>query len=211
MGTWNTDKLHSSVRFEVEHMGASIFGAGFRDFEASVVSGPDGAELRGTARVESFEVQDEQLRPHVMSPEFLDVERHPELTFRSTALRPDGDELVAEGQLTIRGTTRDVEARGRVGKPVEDPYGSQRLALTLGTVVDRTEFGLGWQMDLPGGGVALANEVKLVVSGADQGVVRPCTSSASPAAFAADRTTPSCSGRRQHCCRPVSSSNGSMV
>ncbi|MGH2762859.1 MAG: YceI family protein [Thermoleophilaceae bacterium] len=164
VGTWNADKLHSSVRFEVEHMGASIFGAGFREYEASLVSTPDGAELRGTVRVESFDVHDEQLRPHVMSPEFLDVERHPKLTFRSTALRAEGDELVVDGELTIRGTTQQVEARGRVRTPVSDPYGAERMSLTLETVVDRTAFGLGWQMDLPDGGVVLATDVKLVVA-----------------------------------------------
>ena len=164
VGTWKADRLHSSVRIEVQHMGVSTFGAGFTDFDASLVSGPNGVELEGTARVESFDVQDEQLRPHVLSPEFLDAERHPELRFRSTAFRQDGDELIAEGELTIKGTTRPVEARGRVGQPIEDPMGNQHASLALETVIDRTEFDLGWQMDLPGGGAVLANDVKLLVS-----------------------------------------------
>ncbi len=163
-GTWKADPLHSSVRFEAEHMGASIFGAGFRDYEATLVSGPEGVELQGTVQVESFDVQDEQLRPHVMSPEFLDLERHPQLTFRSTAFHGTGDDLLVDGELTIRGTTRQVEARGHVGDPLVDPFGQERVAVAIETVVDRTEFGLGWQMDLPGGGVVLANDVKLVVS-----------------------------------------------
>jgi polyisoprenoid-binding protein YceI len=163
-GTWTADPLHSSVRIEVQHMGVSTFGAAFKDFEARLVSGPDGVELEGTARVESFDVQDEQLRPHVLSPEFLDAQRYPQLRFRSTGFRQDGDELIAEGELTIRGNTRPVEARGRVGQPVEDPMGNQRTSLALETLIDRTEFGLGWQMDLPGGGSVLANDVKLLVS-----------------------------------------------
>jgi polyisoprenoid-binding protein YceI len=163
-GTWQADPLHSSVRIEVQHMGVSTFGAAFKDFDASLVSGPDGVELEGSARVESFDVQDDQLRPHVLSPEFLDAERHPELRFRSTAFRQDGDEVIAEGELTIKGNTRPVEARGRVGQPIEDPLGNQRTSVALETVIDRTEFGLGWQMDLPGGGAALANQVKLLVS-----------------------------------------------
>ena len=163
-GTWQADTLHSSVRIEVQHMGVSTFGAGFKDFDARLVSGPDGLELEGNARVESFDVQDEQLRPHVLAPDFLDAERHPELRFRSTAFRQDGDGLVAEGELTIKGTTRPVEVRGRAGQPVEDPMGNPRTSLALETVIDRTDFGLGWQMQLPGGGVALANQVKLLVS-----------------------------------------------
>jgi polyisoprenoid-binding protein YceI len=163
-GTWQADQLHSSVRIEVQHMGVSTFGAAFKDFDASLVSGPDGVELEGTARVESFDVQDDQLRPHVLSPEFLDAERYPELRFRSTAFRPDGDGVIAEGELTIKGNTRPVEARGSVGQPIEDPLGNQHTSLALETVIDRTEFGLGWQMDLPNGGAVLANHVKLLVS-----------------------------------------------
>ena len=163
-GTWQADRLHSSVRIEVQHMGVSTFGAAFKDFDASLVSGPDGLTLEGIARVESFDVQDDQLRPHVLSPEFLDAERHPELRFRSTTFRQDGDKLIAEGELTIKGNTRPVEARGRIGQTLEDPQGNLHTSLELETVIDRTEFGLGWQMDLPGGGAVLANDVKLLVS-----------------------------------------------
>lgn len=162
-GTWRADTLHSSVRIEVGHIG-STFAAAFRDFDATLVSGPDGVELEGSARVESFDVQDDQLRPHVLSPEFLDAQRHPELRFRSTALRGDNDQVITEGELTIRGTTRPVEARGRVGQPIEDPMGKQHVSVVLETTIDRTEFGLGWQMELPGGGTVLDNDVKLLVS-----------------------------------------------
>ena len=163
-GTWKADALHSSVRLEVEHMGASTFTAGFTDPDAALVSGPDGVELRGTVKVETFDVRDDGLRPHVMGPEFLDAERYPELSFRSTAFRADGDGLVVEGELTIKGVTHSVEARGRVGEPVADPWGGERLALTLETVIDRTDYGLGWQMELPSGGAVLANDVRLLVS-----------------------------------------------
>lgn len=163
-GTWQADQLHSSVRIEVQHMGVSTFGAAFKDFDASLVSGPDGLTLEGSARVESFDVQDDQLRPHVLSPEFLDAERHPELRFRTTTFRQDGAELIAEGELTIKGNTRPVEARGSVGQPIEDPMGNLHTSLELETVIDRTEFDLGWQMDLPGGGSVLGNDVKLLVS-----------------------------------------------
>ena len=72
--------------------------------------------------------------------------------------------MIAEGQITIKGITRPVEARGRIGQPIEDPMGNQHTSLALETVIDRTDFGLGWQMDLPGGGAVLANDVKLLVS-----------------------------------------------
>jgi polyisoprenoid-binding protein YceI len=164
LGVWNADSLHSNVAIEVQHMGVSTFRAGFTDFDAGLVSGPDGVELRGTARVESFDVQDEALRPHVLGPEFLDVERHPELRFRSTAARVNHDGLVLDADLTIKGRTVPIEVRGAVSGPVADPYGNERLAVTLEAVLDRTDFGLDWQMELPNGGAALANDVKLLAT-----------------------------------------------
>jgi polyisoprenoid-binding protein YceI len=164
VGSWKSDGVHSSVGVEVEHMGVSTFRASFTDFEASLLSGPNGVELRGGVSVDSFDVRDDGLRPHVMGPEFLDVDHHPELSFQSTALRGEGDELVVDGVLAIRGTTRTIQGRGRIGQPIVDPYGNERLALTLETVIDRTDYGLDWQMELPSGGVALGNDVKLLVS-----------------------------------------------
>jgi polyisoprenoid-binding protein YceI len=163
-GAWKADGVHSTVGIEVKRLGVSTFRAGFTDIEASLVSGPDGVELDGTVRVDSFDVQDDELRPIVMSPEFLDLERHPELAFRSTAVREHDNEFVVEGELTIRGTTLSVVARGSLSEPITDPYGEQRLALTLEAVIDRTDFGLGWQMKLPDGGQVLASDVKLVAS-----------------------------------------------
>jgi len=163
-GTWRADVLHSSVRFEVEHLGVSTFGAGFTEFEAGLVAGPDGTTLWGAVQVESLDIRDDALRPHVMSADFLDVARFPKLAFQSGSLSQHDGELVVQGELTIRGQTAAVEARGRISEPIVDPFGNERLALSLDTVIDRAEFGIGWQMALPDGGPALAMQVKLAVS-----------------------------------------------
>jgi hypothetical protein len=83
-----------------------MFSAGFSDVDATLVSAGGGLELQGTVRVESFDVRDDALRARVLAPAFLDAERHPELAFRSTAIRTDRDELRVSGELTIKGTTR---------------------------------------------------------------------------------------------------------
>ena len=87
-------------------MTVSMFSAGFSDVDATLVSAGGGLELQGTVRVESFDVRDDALRAQVLAPAFLDAERHPELAFRSTAIRTDRDELRVAGELTIKGTTR---------------------------------------------------------------------------------------------------------
>ena len=111
----------------------------------------------------SIAVKDENFHAHLQSPDFFDTERHPAVTFESTAWRVEGDELIVDGDLTIKGDTRPVEARGQLVAPHEDPWGNTRVGITLEAVVDRTHFGLNWNNPLPKGGLALANDVRLHV------------------------------------------------
>jgi polyisoprenoid-binding protein YceI len=109
------------------------------------------------------EVRDPKLAGHLLSPDFFDAERYPEITFTSGEIRTDGDELVVPGKLTIKGTTNDVESRGTLVGPVEYLAGGERVGIDLETAVDRTEYGLSWNAALPRGGVAVENEVTLTV------------------------------------------------
>ena len=131
-------------------------------FSQAIIASRKATRDRG--QVDSIVVKDENLAAHLKSPEFFDTERHPELSFRSTDVRRDGDEVVVHGGFTIKGTTRAIEARGTFTDPHEDPYGGTRVGIELEAIVDRTEFGLDWNMPLPKGGFALANDVKLIVS-----------------------------------------------
>jgi polyisoprenoid-binding protein YceI len=163
-GSWTADRTHSSATFEVGHLGVSTFNGKIKDFAASVDVGDESFVLDGSARVESLDIDEENLKAHLLSPEFFDVERHPEIRFRADRVDAKDDGLVITGDLEIKGHTKQVDATGRVGEPVVDPTGAQRVALELETVIDRTEFGLNWNMDLPNGGKALADEVRLTVS-----------------------------------------------
>jgi polyisoprenoid-binding protein YceI len=151
-GTWTLDKIHSQVGFAVKHAGISLFKGSVDDFDADLA---DGA-LNGSARVTSIQVQDENLGAHLASPDFFDAERFPEVTFTSTAVSRAGDELVVEGELELKGTRRPVRLTGTIAGPVND-----RLGISLETTIDRTDFGMSWNMELPSGGAALENEVKL--------------------------------------------------
>jgi polyisoprenoid-binding protein YceI len=156
-GTWASDPIHSSVVFAVRHMGVTPFRGGFKDFDATLSDG----RLIGAARVESITTDDETLTGHLLSPDFFDAERHPELTFEADEIRVEADQLAVSGRLTLKGETRPVELRGTVTGPISDPYGNNRLGLELETSIDRTEFGIDWNAELPSGGEVLANDVKL--------------------------------------------------
>jgi len=155
-GTWQLDPVHSSIGFEIAYLGG-VFRGQFRDVEATIADG----FVTGSAEVASVDVKDENLAAHLGSPDFFDVERYPELRFASTDVE-GGEELAIRGEITIKGVTQPVELTGRATEPLTDAYGRERFGLTLGTTVDRTAFGLNWNLPLPTGEPALSNEVTLV-------------------------------------------------
>jgi polyisoprenoid-binding protein YceI len=164
-GSWAVDPVHSSVGFEVKHMVVSTFRGNFGQFDAQLEASEDGSKLVGTARPESIDVRDENLAAHLASEEFFDAERYPEIRFESQSIRVGDDgEVLAEGDLTIKGHTQAVQALGHLTHIAEDIAGGQRLGLALEAIVDRREFGLEWNAPLPKGGFALGNDVKLVVA-----------------------------------------------
>src|SRR3954452_21476335 len=93
-GTWHADTVHSSVAFEVPYAVAT-FGGEVPDFEASLVDG----KLTGVAQIASLTVKDENLQAHLLSPEFFDAERHPEVRFEGSKLTRDGDQATLEGEI----------------------------------------------------------------------------------------------------------------
>jgi polyisoprenoid-binding protein YceI len=151
-GTWTLDPVHSQVGYAVRHAGVSLFKGTVEGVEAELADGV----LTGGAPVTGITVQDENLAGHLLSPDFFDAERFPRVSFESTSIRRDGDELVVEGELEMRGARRPVRLTGTIAGPVGD-----RIGITLETAIDRTDFGITWNMEFPGGGVALENEVKL--------------------------------------------------
>ena len=162
VGTWNVDPAHSHVGFELDYMGG-VFRGSFSPVEATLAVGEDGeVNLEGSAHADAVKVQDENLNAHLLSPEFFDAPRTPVLAFASRDVRRDEEEVVVDGGLTIKGVTQPVQIRGTVGEPITDAYGRDRVVLVLRGSVDRTSFGLDWNIALPTGELALSTEVRLV-------------------------------------------------
>lgn len=157
-GTWNFAPVHSSASFSVRYLVASFSGR-FDEVDAKLEDG----KLSGSVAIDSITVKDESLAAHLKGPDFFDAEQHPAISFESTNLDFDGDRVELTGELTMKGTTKPLTATGTVNGPTEDFMGNTRLGFVLETVVDRTEFGVDWNADLPKGGKALSNDVKLTV------------------------------------------------
>jgi polyisoprenoid-binding protein YceI len=162
-GIWKSDPVHSQAGFAVKHMVVATFRGTFTDFAVTLANEDGDPHIYGAVRADSVQVRDPNLNGHLLSPEFFDAERYPEITFTSTGIRAEGDDLVIDGDLTIKDTTKRIEARGRISGPVAHPAGGERIGIDLETQVDRTEFGLRWNAPMPSGGVAVENEVTLTV------------------------------------------------
>jgi polyisoprenoid-binding protein YceI len=162
-GAYVVDPVHSSIRFAVVHNGVSTFRSGFDSYEARL-SGGENPKLEGTVDVASIQIDEPQLKAHLLSPEFFDAERHPRLGFESSALEvaEDGSATI-RGELEIRGEKREVEASGRFAQLGADLAGKTRVGLSLTATVDRRGFGLDWQAELPSGGEVLDYEVEIAV------------------------------------------------
>ena len=159
-GTWTLDRVHSSIGFDVPYSGVGTFRGTFEDFDAKLVGG----RLEGVAKVASVKVDDESLAAHLQSPDFFDAEQYPELRFVSNSIDRDGDRVSIDGDLTLRDVTRPVEISGTVTGPLENAYGQQRTGFDLETTVNREDYGIAWNMELPGGGQALGSEVVIVAN-----------------------------------------------
>jgi polyisoprenoid-binding protein YceI len=162
-GTYVADPVHSSIGFAVVHNGAATFRSGFGSYEARLAGGKS-PRLEGAVEVASIAIEEEQLKGHLLSPEFFDAGRHPQLRFESNGLEVGEDgSLALLGELEIRGERHRVEASGRFARLGKDLAGKDRVALSLEAAVDRRSFGLDWNAELPSGGQVLDYEVAIAV------------------------------------------------
>ena len=161
-GTYHAQPAPSTFAFAVRHSGVFWYRGSLSDVAATLRGDGEALALEGSARVDSISVvEPAAMRASVLGPEFFDAERHPEITFRSTAIRlADDARAEVDGDLTIRGVTRPIIARGQYARPRQAAFG-EIAGLQLRTSFDRREFGFDWQMQLPGGGDAVGWDVEV--------------------------------------------------
>lgn len=166
-GTWVMDPANSNVTFSVRHLVSKVEGT-FGEFkgEADVHEDISNSTVYGSVDVTTINTDDEERDAHLRSPEFFDTERYPKMTFRTNSWHKSeevADEIILEGELTIRDVTRPVVFKGGFGAIRAEGNGSSRADLKLEAKIDRTEWGLSWNSSLDKGGLVLGEEVTIVV------------------------------------------------
>lgn len=161
--TWNIDKVHSQIGFQVKHMGVATFRGQFNEFEGTLTT--ENGELvgvEGKIDVGSIDVRDSQLSGHLATADFFDVENYPTGTLRSTEVTKLGeDRYRINADLTLRGVTKPVE----IEVTTEGP-GPGMAGVTLGVEgeakINRFDYGIAWDAKLDNGALVVAETVKLV-------------------------------------------------
>ncbi len=166
-GIWTIDPAHSSVGFKIRHLMIANVRGHFSDFDGTVEAAEDdpvNSRVWGTVKVASISTGDPQRDEHLKSPDFFDAARYPEITFESTRVRHlDGGTYEVAGDLMIKGVTREVELNATVEGTAVDPWGVERVGISVRGTINRNDFGLTWQQKLAAGGLLVGEEVQLLV------------------------------------------------
>ena len=169
--TWTIDKAHSQVEFGVKHMMFTTVKGQFRDFDATIrldEANPNDSSVEVTIDASSIDTAVADRDNHLRSADFFDAETHPKLTFRSTRIEGasfvEGEEFTVYGDLTIRGTTREIALRSTYEGRGKDPWGQEKAAFTAEGKIDRHDFGLTWNQALETGGVLVGRDIKLTIN-----------------------------------------------
>jgi polyisoprenoid-binding protein YceI len=162
--TWTIDASHTTVEFVAKHMMITTVKGRFAEVAGTIVADEahiENSSVEVTMQAASLDTRSEQRDAHLRSPDFLDVEQYPEVTFRSTAVRGTKEAFQVTGDLTIRGVTRPITLDVEFGGEGKDPWGGTRASFSAHGKFDRRDFGLTWNVALETGGILVSNEVKI--------------------------------------------------
>jgi polyisoprenoid-binding protein YceI len=159
IATWNIDTAHSELTFRVRHLAGRVRGS-FKEWQGTLEVDP--AHLSaGTANItvqaDSINTENADRDAHLRSADFFDVETFPTLTFSSSKLELDGEDIVLTGDLTLHGVTKPVVLKGTYGGVVNDPWGGKRINFEATGKISRKEFGLEWGTLVEG--IALVGDI----------------------------------------------------
>jgi polyisoprenoid-binding protein YceI len=167
-GTWELDSSHTGVQFKVRHLMVSYVRGDFEKISGKIVYDEQDVSKSSadiTIDAASINTRVAKRDKHLRSADFLDVAKHPSITFKSKKVEKAGDgKLKMTGDLTIRGATREVvlEVEGPT-PPIKDPQGKTRVGGVASTRINRNDFGLTWNKALEAGGVVVGENVEITI------------------------------------------------
>jgi polyisoprenoid-binding protein YceI len=164
-GDYNIDPAHSIIGFSIRHLEIAWVEGRFKDFKGTIhfdEKDVTKSSVEFTAKVESIDTGVEPRNKHLRTADFFDVEKYPEMTFKSTRVERKGkDAYVLHGDLTLKGVTKQVALPFTVTGAIKDPWGNTRFGVQAQTKIDRRDYGITWGKTLENGGLDVGNEVTI--------------------------------------------------
>lgn len=163
---WKIDASHTSVEFSAKHMMITTVRGRIADVEGTIFideASPSDSAVDAVLKAASLDTRTDQRDQHLRSADFLDVENFPEITFKSKRVQGTKERFKVTGDLTIRGTTKEITLDVTFEGEGKDPWGGERVGFAATGKIDRRDFGLTWNQALETGGVLVANDIKLSI------------------------------------------------
>jgi len=164
-GAYSLDPAHSLIGFAVRHLEINLVSGRFKDF-AGTINYDERDVTKSTvefsAKIASIDTEVAPRDKHLLSADFFDAEKYPEMSFKSTKVEKRGkDKYVAFGDLTLKGMTKQIELPFSLTGAIKDPWGNSRFGVEAHTTINRRDYGINYGNALPGGGFDVANEVAI--------------------------------------------------
>jgi polyisoprenoid-binding protein YceI len=161
---WKLDPTHTLVEFSAKHLMISTVKGRIADVEGSIFVDENNLQkssVQATLKTASLDTRTDQRDQHLRSADFLDVEKYPEIRFKSTRIEGDRNEFKLTGDLTIRDVTREITLDVQFEGQTKDPWGGERVGFSAKGKLDRRDFGLTWNLLLEGGGLTVSNDIRI--------------------------------------------------
>ena len=165
VGRWVIDGSHTSAEFVARHLMVTKVRGGFGSITGTIDVAEDPTESSVEVAIDTVSVMtgDAKRDDHVKSPDFLDVENHPEMRFASTAVRATGSSWIVDGDLTIKGIPKPVTLDFDFAGIATDPWGNQKAAFSATATINREDWDLNWNVPLETGGVLVSKKINIEI------------------------------------------------
>ncbi|HEX3489708.1 MAG TPA: YceI family protein [Streptosporangiaceae bacterium] len=162
-GKWSIDPVHSEVGFAVRHMMVSKVRGRFTEFSGELVTGerPEDSSVTAEISLSSINTGQEQRDAHIRSADFFEVETFPTMTYRSTGVRVEDGDFVLDGDLTLKGVTKNVPLRLELNGFGPDAYGGTRAGFTATAEINRRDFNVNFSAPMQNGGAVVADKIQI--------------------------------------------------
>lgn len=161
------DKAHSSIGFSAKHLMVSKTTGLFNDYDGTIKFDPKdlaASKIEVTVKSASIDTHMEKRDEHLKSPDFLDVEKFPTISFVTKSITKEGDAYQLTGDLTVKAVTKEIKVPAEISGPVNSPMGGTVIGIQSSFKINRQDYGVSWNKTMDNGGFVVSDNVTIDVT-----------------------------------------------